>query len=242
MSESFRLWTEEDRPPPAFIVRHLRSSPPSPSPPTGVIQIADSNEFFSLYQTLREDLREATELFDESVFFSPTTTTEVDVSSTWSSLRNEIGKFKKSLRAAFDEYKNCLEIYSSIKKNHEQKIRILQSVIPLVDEESDPAVDELGLEIKKNVNEYLKKIENETSIMKAAEDVKNARKKFENHKSISREIKNIHCLPICSVCLEHQVDCILVPCGHTICTFCSRSLFSCHICRAFIKRRQKIYT
>ena len=46
----------------------------------------------------------------------------------------------------------------------------------------------------------------------------------------------------CSMCLSHEVEIALVPCGHvTTCTECAAALSVCPICRAQIRSKLRIY-
>jgi hypothetical protein len=48
--------------------------------------------------------------------------------------------------------------------------------------------------------------------------------------------------PMCSICLNEPVTQVLVPCGHTFCSTCSRKQqISCYICRGGIRERIRLY-
>ena len=43
--------------------------------------------------------------------------------------------------------------------------------------------------------------------------------------------------PICKICMDNEVDLVLLPCGHLIsCVNCAHKLKDCPVCRQFIKR------
>ena len=43
--------------------------------------------------------------------------------------------------------------------------------------------------------------------------------------------------PICKICMDNEVDLVLLPCGHLIsCVNCAHKLKDCPVCRHFIKR------
>ncbi|NBP57196.1 hypothetical protein EBU71_11820, partial [bacterium] len=48
--------------------------------------------------------------------------------------------------------------------------------------------------------------------------------------------------PQCSICLLEPVSSVIVPCGHTFCTNCSKKQnTTCFICRGKIRERVKLY-
>ena len=53
-------------------------------------------------------------------------------------------------------------------------------------------------------------------------------------------------LTICSICMEEQIDCAFIPCGHTFCNKCilkisNNSIFRCFLCRNEVFQFLKIY-
>lgn len=53
-------------------------------------------------------------------------------------------------------------------------------------------------------------------------------------------IKNTPMHHTCPVCITHEVDVYLEPCGHTICKQCNRNTH-CHMCRTKIRSSKNIY-
>jgi Zinc finger, C3HC4 type (RING finger) len=48
-------------------------------------------------------------------------------------------------------------------------------------------------------------------------------------------------LPPCVICMDAPIDCVLVPCGHTACHACGTRLHVCHVCRAHVHGRQRLF-
>ena len=53
-------------------------------------------------------------------------------------------------------------------------------------------------------------------------------------------------LTICSICMEEQIDCAFIPCGHTFCSKCifknsTNSNLRCFMCRNEVFQYLKIY-
>lgn len=60
--------------------------------------------------------------------------------------------------------------------------------------------------------------------------------------SAIRQIVNAASEPLCSICVEHIVCSVSIPCGHTFCESCSnRQTMTCYICRLPVRERVKIY-
>ncbi len=48
--------------------------------------------------------------------------------------------------------------------------------------------------------------------------------------------------PLCSICFQNSVNWAFVPCGHTLCTDCSRRQYgTCYMCRRAIKEKVQIF-
>lgn len=53
-------------------------------------------------------------------------------------------------------------------------------------------------------------------------------------------LKNAPLTHTCPICITHEVDTFLEPCGHTLCKECNRNSY-CHMCRTKIKGARDIY-
>lgn len=55
-------------------------------------------------------------------------------------------------------------------------------------------------------------------------------------------LKNSSFTHTCPICITHEVDMYLEPCGHTLCSFCNKNTYlHCHMCRTKIKVAKNIY-
>lgn len=45
----------------------------------------------------------------------------------------------------------------------------------------------------------------------------------------------------CRICLDRELDAVLIPCGHQMCSVCSYGLTDCPMCRAHIERRVRTF-
>jgi hypothetical protein len=53
-------------------------------------------------------------------------------------------------------------------------------------------------------------------------------------------IKNAPIHHTCPICITHEVDVYLEPCGHTLCKYCNKNTY-CHMCRTKIRTTKNIY-
>lgn len=59
-------------------------------------------------------------------------------------------------------------------------------------------------------------------------------------KHMESDVRKVE-LSECAICLTNLVDCVLVPCGHTVCLLCSIRINECHMCRRSINHRLRFY-
>lgn len=53
-------------------------------------------------------------------------------------------------------------------------------------------------------------------------------------------LKNAPMHHTCPICITHEVDVYLEPCGHTLCRHCNRSSY-CHMCRTKVRSTRSLY-
>lgn len=71
-----------------------------------------------------------------------------------------------------------------------------------------------------------------------------ARRKFIKYRVLlnAKNVANIETKVTCSICLDNPVSHVLIGCGHTFCSECTKKHSSiCYICRSKIRERVKIY-
>lgn len=57
---------------------------------------------------------------------------------------------------------------------------------------------------------------------------------------IEKDCKIIH-IPDCGICYSNKVNCVISPCGHSVCILCSIKIDACHICRKEIRDIIRFY-
>lgn len=48
-------------------------------------------------------------------------------------------------------------------------------------------------------------------------------------------------IPICMICMDREVNRLLLPCGHCFCAACANAIVRCGICRHDIAQRHPIF-
>ena len=54
-------------------------------------------------------------------------------------------------------------------------------------------------------------------------------------------LKSTSIMHICPICLVHETNTFIDPCGHTLCNHCSGKLSFCHMCRTKVKVTKTMY-
>ena len=64
------------------------------------------------------------------------------------------------------------------------------------------------------------------------------------HLNYVNQLKSINCLnnkPICNICIQNEINTVLLPCGHTFCNNCTNIMSRCGLCREPINNIKKIF-
>ena len=153
--------------------------------------------------------------------------------------------FMRQLRWMFHQYKNIgeevlrLETVLYQKLDHLDK---LQSRIPLI---SNLATNDALPLLLDSFTQYTDSF---YQSMKIEEDYKSLVEMYKKW-NICRQIISLqHVLkqdtnePQCAICLIESVSFVIVPCGHTFCSSCTKKQnTTCYICRGTIRERVKLY-
>lgn len=158
--------------------------------------------------------------------------------STIQSLINEV-------RELYEIYRETTERIGQVEGLLRAKVYTLDKIQPRLVMLMDLGVNEETLELQKNIEEYLTKVyENNCPEAEYKELLGLYKKLF-----IIRDLINLMKLhettdkePLCSICLNEQVQYTLGPCGHTFCEGCVRKqTVQCFMCRGNIQSRVKMY-
>jgi hypothetical protein len=139
----------------------------------------------------------------------------------------ECERKSQTLAKRIDDTKEALHVIRyklfSLEDSHETFKDFSQEVIDKLSEKETSALQDLQseqgiLEIRKDKLECIIKYLLETY-------------------NILKSTNTIH---MCPICLTNEVDAFIDPCGHTLCTQCSKISF-CHMCRTKVKVVKNIY-
>jgi hypothetical protein len=153
--------------------------------------------------------------------------------------------FTTQLRWIFHEYKIIGEDIMKLESSLYQKLEHLDKLhhrIPIIMTlTSNDVLPEL-------IDSFTKYTESLYQDMNIEEDYKNLVEAYKKW-NVCRQIISLQNIvkqethePQCSICLVEPISFVIVPCGHTFCTICSKKQnTTCYICRGAIKDRVKLY-
>jgi hypothetical protein len=158
---------------------------------------------------------------------------------------NSLQSFMKQLRWMFQQYKQVgedvlrLETVLYQKLDHLDK---LQQRVPLF---GNLVPNDVLPELIDTFAKYAESVYQTTHIEEDYKQLVEAYKKW----NICRQIVSLQAIlkndthePQCSICLVEPVSFVIVPCGHTFCSTCSKKQnTTCYICRGAIRERVKLY-
>jgi len=153
--------------------------------------------------------------------------------------------FMKQLRWMFHQYKQIgedvlrLETVLYQKLDHLDKLNHRIPVITnLVPNDTLPALMDAFSAYAESVYQTTKIEDDYISLVEAYKKWNICRQIV----SLQTILKNDIHEPQCSICLIEPVSFVIVPCGHTFCSICSKKQnTTCYICRGTIKERVKLY-
>ncbi len=168
-----------------------------------------------------------------------------DIGINVNELEEYIQKYKKSINKYFlNTLNNEQIIYNKLTKFEEFKkfIKIL---------ESNYEVDNNNEHLKKTIENYYKYINEVCNLNDINDEIDNLNLNKECFKKLLKlvpDINTINILPKCVICLNNNVNKILLICNHTCCDHCLNSLYTnsynnikCPICRKTVKETKNIY-
>jgi hypothetical protein len=153
--------------------------------------------------------------------------------------------FMNQLRWMFQQYKNIGEDVLGLETVVYQKLDHLDKLhqrIPLM---TNLMANDVLPELMDTFSKYAESVYQETKIEEDYKKLVEAYKKWNVCRqiiSLQHVLKNEAHEPQCSICLIEPVSFVIVPCGHTFCSTCSKKQnTTCYICRGTIRERVKLY-
>lgn len=150
------------------------------------------------------------------------------------------------LKWVFTQYKNLGEEILRIETILAQKIEVLDKLhqrIPII---SSLSSNDALSDLMDSFSKYLEKAFQDSKFEETYYSLVEHYKKW----AYMREIISLQQAlsdssssePTCSICLVDGVSHVIVPCGHTFCTGCSRKMnLTCYICRGTIREKIKLF-
>ena len=159
---------------------------------------------------------------------------------------DSVMKGKQLLINTLKEYDECKNKIHEINKN----IHITEKSITNIKQQLQHLTD-VHVELQEITNEFLKKL------LKTKEEIISNLQTEAGLLIVNRDkleaiirslgvtynvIKNTPMHHTCPICITHEVDVYLEPCGHTLCKSCSQMQKThCHMCRTKIRSNRNIY-
>ena len=158
---------------------------------------------------------------------------------------NPLDDFMKQLKWLYNQYRMIGEEVLRLETTLFQKIEYLDKLnnrIPIITSLKD---NEVLPELIDSFSKYATKIYESSQFEENYKELVEAYKKWNICRQIISNqllLKSEKSEPQCSICLLEPVSSVIVPCGHTFCTNCSKKQnTTCFICRGKIRERVKLY-
>lgn len=113
--------------------------------------------------------------------------------------------------------------------------------------ESEPSTAQLRM--LSSIQDFVSERTQQLDAVKLRKEHEISKRCFINLVNLGRKINNVHQNQLCVVCLNNNIDTVLLPCGHTGCSTCVEKISSsnsnrrknCFICRSTVSKTQKIF-
>jgi hypothetical protein len=156
-----------------------------------------------------------------------------------------IRDYANATRLIYEEYQTAgdavLKAQSALKAKVDRLDRIQGKISHLFEIETN----EKWPPLMEATEAYLQKIFSESQLEEDYKALIAAYRRFAALRDVmqmSRALVSHENEPICTICLQDQVNYAIVPCGHTYCQTCIRRQGNaCPVCRGPIKDRIKLY-
>lgn len=155
-------------------------------------------------------------------------------------------KGKELLLNTLKEYNECKNKIHEINKNihitEKSIINIKQQLRNLTDvhQELEAITDEFLNKLLGKQEEIISSLQTDAGLLIVNRDKLEAI--IRSLGATYNIIKNAPMHHTCPICITHEVDIYLEPCGHTLCKHCSRVHSThCHMCRTKIRSNRNIY-
>jgi hypothetical protein len=160
-------------------------------------------------------------------------------------INSYVSKGRKNLMKFLREHGECETQIASLAKridNTKEAIRVVKyNMFSLEDNHAlfKELSNEFIKELSKKETAALEELQSEQAITEIRKDkVEYAINYLLNTYNILKSTSITH---VCPICLVHEVNTFIDPCGHTLCNHCSTRLSFCHMCRTKVKVAKSMY-
>jgi hypothetical protein len=149
------------------------------------------------------------------------------------------------VKELYEIYRETTEKIGLVESNLKSKLYTLDKIQPRLVMLMELGVNEDSIELQKHIENYLTKVYENNCPEPEYKELLGLYKKL----CIVRDLINLMKIhentdkePLCSICLNEQVQYVLGPCGHTFCEGCVRKqTIQCYMCRGNIQTRVKLF-
>ncbi len=160
-------------------------------------------------------------------------------------INSYVSKGRKSMLKFLREHGECETQIASLEKridNTKEAIRVVKyNMFSLEDNHAlfKELSNEFIKELSKKETAALEELQSEQAITEIRKDkVEYAINYLLKTYNILKSTSITH---VCPICLVHEIDTFIDPCGHTLCNHCSTKLSFCHMCRTKVQVAKSMY-
>lgn len=155
-----------------------------------------------------------------------------------------VDKGKTLLLEYLNEYqecqKKCAILETKIEETH-SSLNIVKNKLFLLEETHESFKDlseEMHDKIKEKEMLFLQDLQTQQALLEIQKDKLESLIKYLS--KTYNIIKGTQAIHVCPICLMNEIDSYIDPCGHTLCSQCSKVLY-CHMCRTKVKMIKHMY-
>lgn len=171
--------------------------------------------------------------------------TEIDVRLKEKVVESPTQTLIQQMKEVYELYRETTEHIGFVESALRNKVYTLDKIQPRLVMLMDLKVNEDTVELQKHIEDYLLKVYDANCPEAEYRELLGLYKKL----LIIRDLINLMKIhettdkePLCSICLNEQVQFVLSPCGHTFCEGCVRKqTMQCFMCRTNISGRVKMF-
>ena len=159
-------------------------------------------------------------------------------------INNYVEKGKELLLKYLKEYKECQKQCATIETRMEEtqkSLTVVKNKLFILEETHD-SFKELSEEMNDKITAkemlFLQDLQTQQALLEIQKDKLESLIKYLS--KTYNIVKGTQLIHICPICLTNEIDSYIDPCGHTLCSHCSKVSY-CHMCRTKVKMIKHMY-